>query len=420
MSLETGRLRPLLDIFAARYPFDPAVHGEAATVLVRSPGRVNLIGEHTDYNEGFVMPLAIDREILLVARRRRDDTVRVYSLNMEEEAVFRLSDVGRPAAAASAAQTGGSRASGPTGSSSGRRTGWSRYVEGVIWALHEAGFAVGGLDAALVSSIPVGAGLSSSAALEVGVAVLLKEMYRLTLDPVAMARLCQQAENEYVGVQCGIMDQFTVALGRQGHALFLDCRTLDYRHVPLPTQHLRLVVADTGVRRALASSEYNTRRSQCQEAVALLRRDLPDIRALRDVAPHELESLRDGLPEVIARRAAHVIYENVRVQATAAALSKDNFTACGQLMYASHASLRDDYEVSCPELDELVDIAKGVPGVYGARMTGAGFGGCTVSLVRADAVEALVAAIKEEYPRRTGKTPAVYVVAPSDGATRIL
>lgn len=405
MTAGPGQLRELLDAFQARYPFDPAVHPADETVVVRSPGRVNLIGEHTDYNDGFVLPLAIDREILLAGRRRKDETVRVFSLNMGDEGAFPVNGVAAPAAA-------GEGKPGPPG-------GWSRYVEGVVWALREAGFAVGGFDAALVGNIPQGGGLSSSAALEVGVAVLIKELFGLELDPVATARLCQRAENEYVGVQCGIMDQFTVALGRQGHALLLDCRTLEYHYVPLPAQHVRLVVADTGVRRALASSEYNARRRQCEEGVALLRRHLPDIRALRDVAPHSFEQLRDRLPEVLARRCGHVIYENARVLAAAASLANDNFTACGQLMYASHKSLRDEYEVSCRELDEMVEIARSVPGVYGARMTGAGFGGCVVSLVRADAVDALVAAIEAEYPKRTGKTPAVHVVTPSAGAATV-
>ncbi|MFO7264564.1 MAG: galactokinase [Limnochordales bacterium] len=430
MTVDEERLRTLLDTFHARYPFDPAAHPQDAVILVRSPGRVNLIGEHTDYNDGFVMPLAIDRDILLAGRRRRDDVVRVYSLNMAAEAVFRLSDLCAPSptpspapsppAAASAAQselapTRSEGAAAPPAAGS-----WHRYVAGVLWALREAGCELGGFDATLAGNIPVGAGLSSSAALEVGIAVLVQELFELAVDRATIAKLCQRAENEYVGVQCGIMDQFAVALGRDGYALLLDCRTLDCRYVPLPARHVRLVVADTGVRRALASSEYNTRRSQCEQGVALLRQHLPGIRALRDVSPEAFAALRDRLPGVIARRCSHVISENARVQATAQALANDNFEACGQLMYASHASLRDDYEVSCRELDEMVDIARSVPGVYGARMTGAGFGGCIVSLVRAEAVDALVAAIEAEYPKRTGKTPAVYVVAPSGGAARIL
>jgi len=420
MNTGPGRLRTLLDAFSARFPFDPAVHPSDETVLVRSPGRVNLIGEHTDYNDGFVMPLAIDREILIVGRRRRDDGVRLYSLDMDGEAAFRLADVASPAdrperRSSQAGQNGRAAGIGPS-----QVEGWGRYAAGVAWALREEGFDAGGFDAALVSSIPAGAGLSSSAALEVGVAVLLKELFGLALDPTRIAVLCRRAENEYVGVQCGIMDQFAVALGQQGHALLLDCRTLEYRPVPLPTQHVRLVVADTGVRRALASSEYNLRRRQCEEGVALLGRHLPGIRALRDVAPHEFVRLRDDLPAVIARQCGHVIYEDTRVLAAADALSEDNFTACGRLMNASHASLRDEYEVSCPELDVMVEIASTVPGVYGARMTGAGFGGCVVSLVRSDAVQALAAAIEAQYPERTGKTPAVHVVAPTEGASRLL
>lgn len=301
-----------------------------------------------------------------------------------------------------------------------RQARWSNYVRGVVRALLDAEYDVSGFDMALLGDIPLGAGLSSSAALEVGTAVLLRELFHLDVDPVRLARLCQQAENEFVGVQCGIMDQFTVALGKQGHGLLLDCRTFDYRYVPLPTRHVRLVVADTGVRRQLMGSAYSDRRAECETGVALLREHMPGIQALRDVPPHKFEQYRTLLPDVIAGRCAHVIYENARVQAAADALADENFAACGQLMNASHASLRDEFEVSCRELDEMVDIAVSVPGVYGARMTGAGFGGCVVSLVRADAVPALIQAIEEQYPQRTGKTPSVYVVTPSDGAARIM
>lgn len=418
MSTRRSRRKNLLAAFQARYPYNPAVHPADDVVLVRSPGRVNLIGEHTDYNDGFVMPLAISRDILLAGRRRSDDLVRVYSLNVNEETTFSLADVAAPPAADPEAATGRSRTGDDAAPPS--PSGWGRYVAGVVWALRDAGLPVGGFEAVLTGNIPVGAGLSSSAALEVGMAVLLRELFGFGLDPVDAARLCQRAENEYVGVQCGIMDQFAVALGRQGHAVLLDCRTLDYRYVPLPAQHVRLVVADTGVRRTLAASEYNTRRRECETGVALLQRHAPEIRALRDVTPHTLEQLLHRLPDVVGRRCRHVVCENARVQATAEALANHNFAECGRLMYASHASLRDEYQVSCRELDEMVDIARSVPGVYGARMTGAGFGGCIVSLVRADAAAALAAALKAEYPIRTGKAPAVYVVAPSNGAARIL
>lgn len=399
-------LRTLQREFVRRFPYEPLVHGPEAPppVVVRSPGRVNFIGEHTDYNDGFVLPLAIDREIFLVGRRRTDEQVRVYSLNFGQETTFHLDDVRGPMDRRRLDQD----------------SPWSNYVRGVVRALLDEGCQLRGFDMALFGDIPLGAGLSSSAALEVGTAVLLRELFKLDLEPVRLARLCQRAENDFVGVQCGIMDQFTVALGKQGHGLLLDCRTLDYRYVPFPTQHVRLVVTDTGVRRELAASAYNQRRTECETGVALLRQYMPDIQALRDVPPHTFEQYRAMLPDVIARRCAHVIYENARVQAAADALADDNFVACGHLMNASHRSLRDEFEVSGRELDEMADIAVNVPGVYGARMTGAGFGGCVVSLVRSDAVPALVKTIEDEYPQRTGKTPAVYVVAPSDGAARVM
>lgn len=407
------RVRTLQQAFHRQFPYEASVHGPTATptVLVRSPGRVNFIGEHTDYNDGFVLPLAIDRDMLLLGRRRTDQLVRVYSVNFQQAAGFSLDDLHF--------RTDGSSRSDPEAHLD-HEAPWSNYVRSVVWVLRDQGHEVGGFDVALLSNIPLGAGLSSSAALEVGTAVLLQHLFGFTLDPVTMAKMCQRAENEFVGVQCGIMDQFTVSLGRQGHGLLLDCRTLEYRLVPLPMQHVRLVVADSGVRRSLAGSAYNTRRAECETAVTMLRSDVPGIQTLRDVPPATFEQHRSALPDVIARRCSHVIYENARVLAAADVLHSENFVACGRLMNASHDSLRDDFAVSCAELNEMVDIARGVPGVFGARMTGAGFGGCIVSLVRADAVPALVKAIEEEYPRRTDKTPAVYVVTPSDGAARLM
>lgn len=394
------RFLSLRQVFDDHFPYDAHIHGSADTspILVRSPGRVNFIGEHTDYNDGFVLPLAIDRDILMLGRRRTDSHVRVFSMNFRQTADFHLDDV----------------------AARDEKAPWINYVRGVVGVLSHEGYDVGGFDAAILGNIPLGAGLSSSAALEVGVAVLLQHLFNLSLDPVATARLCQQAENEFVGVQCGIMDQFAVALGRQGHGLLLDCRTLDFKLVPFPTRHVSIVVADTGVRRALTDSAYNTRRAECEMGVSMLCPYLPGIRALRDVPPHEFEMYRTVLPDVIARRCSHVIYEHARVSAAADVLQDENFAACGQLMNASHVSLRDYYQVSCRELDELADIARSVPGVYGARMTGAGFGGCVIILVRTEAVPTLVQAIQEQYPRRAGRRAAVHIVRPSDGAARMM
>lgn len=345
------------------------------------------------------MPVAIDREVVLLGRRRTDDRVRVYSANLGQQVQFSVEDalaLRKDAAAP-----------------------WSDYVRGVVWALAQGGHRTGGFDAVLRGNIPLGAGLSSSAALQVGVAVLLRHLFQLDLEPAEAAAIARHSENGFVGVRSGIMDPFAAAMGRRDHGLLLDCRTLEHRLVPLPGGRVRLVVADTGVDRQLAGSQYNVRREQCETGVALLKRFLPDITALRDVYAEQLARYEAHLPSVIARRCRHVVSENARVPAAAEALIAGDFAACGRLMNESHESLRTDYEVSCDELDEMAAIARAVPGVYGSRMTGAGFGGCVVILVKADAVDELVARIEAEYPRRTGHRPSVYVVAPADGVSAV-
>ncbi|MBC7258499.1 MAG: galactokinase [Chloroflexi bacterium] len=361
--------------------------GAEPVLCARAPGRVNLIGEHTDYNDGFVLPMAIDRDIWMAFRPREDRTVRLWSLDFGQASVFALDDFANDASEP-----------------------WSNYVRGVAWALGEKGIALRGLDAVIQGTVPIGAGLSSSAALEVAAGLALLASAGETLPPEELALACQRAENAFVGNRCGIMDQFVAVLGRAGHALFLDCRTLEYRHVPLPAD-FRIVVANSMVKRALVDSAYNERRSQCEEAARML-----GVRALRDADEAALASARSRLSDVVYRRARHVITENARVEQAVAAMRRGEAETFGALMDASHASLRDDYEVSCRELDALVEIARRQVGCLGARLTGAGFGGCTVNLVRVDAVDAFVTALRRGYREQTGLEAEIYVCAAADGA----
>jgi len=358
-----------------------------------APGRVNLIGEHTDYNDGFVLPIAIERAIVYAGRPRADRTVRLYSREFDDTCTFSLDHLEKDGAHS-----------------------WADYVKGVAWVLQEEGFALKGFDAVVGGDVPVGAGLSSSAAMEVGAAMAFVHVSEIEIEPKRLALLCQRAENRFVGVNCGIMDMFISRLGRQNHALLLDCRSLETEQVPIPDVSVRFVVANTNKPRSLVTSEYNARRAECERGVELLRAFVPGAQALRDIPADIFALHREDLPELTARRCGYVIAENERVLATVAALKRGAMEEVGRLMYASHEGLRDEYEVSCGELDALVEIARGVRGVYGSRMTGAGFGGCTVTLVEERAVESLAQAIAEEYPKRTGLRADVYVCEVGDGA----
>jgi galactokinase len=361
-------------------------------VVVRAPGRVNLIGEHTDYNQGFVLPAAIDRYVWYAGRRRAGRKVRALSLDFNGWTEFDLDHVQRD-----------------------NDHPWSNYLRGVSKFIETENLRLPGADLVLGGNIPREAGLSSSAAVEVGAAVFWQHLMCMEADPVSVARLTQKAENDFVGVPCGIMDQFISALGRKDHALFLDCRDLTYRHVPL-RPGVKIVVCNTGVKRALAHSEYEARRDQCAQALARLRSTGLAVSSLRDVEPAELEAGRQALTEILFRRARHVVTENLRVLSAVQALERNDLERFGVLMNDSHASLRDDYEVSSPELDLLADLASKQPGLVGARMTGAGFGGCTVNLVRQNATENFVEAVSEEYERALGFKAEVYVFEASDGA----
>lgn len=378
------RVAALRQTFVNRYGREPQI-------LVRAPGRVNLIGEHTDYNDGFVLPAAIDRNVLLAAARRDDDRVHLLAVDLDGEDEFSLMAITRHAE---------------------RR--WPNYHRGVAAMLQARGYRLVGADVAFSSNIPIGAGLSSSAAVEVAAAFGFLALAGQEMDRVQMALACQQAEHEYAGVPCGIMDQLISALGRAHHALLIDCRDLSYRHVPIP-KGARIVVADTSVRRDLASSEYRVRRAQCEDAVDVLRDELPSIRALRDVSLDELYRYQHLLPDVVFRRARHVVTENRRVLDMAAALERGDLACAGRLLAESHRSLRDDYEVSSPELDALVEAAMAAPGCFGARLTGAGFGGCIVSLVADDAVADFARYVSQAYRERMGRQALVYVTNADDG-----
>ena len=363
--------------------------------VVRAPGRVNLIGEHTDYNEGFVLPAAIDLEIRIAYVPSDDRRVDLVRLDAGTRDGFHL-DSARPKAGT-----------------------WLDYVAGTAWALDEAGLPLTGLRGVITTTLPANAGLSSSAAIELASAWALLDRAAPTVDPFTLARLCQRAENAYVGVQSGLMDQFAESCGVADSALFLDCRSHEWRAIRLPAD-VALVVCHTGSPRHLGGSEYNLRRSQCEAAVAALAANDPSVRSLRDVTLDMLAAAEGDLDPVAFRRARHVVTEDLRVEVTVAALASGDLAAVGRLFAESHASLRDDFEVSSPELDAMVEIATGVPGVIAARMTGAGFGGCTVNLVRPDAIDALRAAVERRYPASTGLTPLVLPVHAAAGAGRIV
>lgn len=356
----------------------------------RAPGRVNLIGDHTDYNDGFVMPMAIQLETH-VASTPLDSHELVITSTAESGTV--VIDLGRPLT--------------PRGD-------WTDYVVGVAHVLQQEWHRVSGASLAISSSVPQGAGLSSSAALEVATAFAL--LHGQVTDRVEVARWCQRAENEFVGARVGIMDQYVSCLGRAGHALLIDCRSLEGRHVPVP-DGVTVVVANTMVKHSIAGGEYNARRRQCEEAVHAIAALRPHVRSLRDVTAADLSASAEQLSPLLLKRTRHVVSENARVLQAAGALERGDVVRFGELMYESHASLRDDFEVSAPELDLMVDLARRQPGVLGSRMTGGGFGGSTVTLVSAEASAALIAALEDGYQRETGKRPDVIVCVPSDGAS---
>ncbi len=358
---------------------------------VHSPGRVNLLGEHVDYNQGIVLPAAIDRTIHMQARLLDEPIVRLHAIDLAQESEFSLAGLEKK-----------------IGTNGQPLPSWAEYPAGVAYVLQQKGLLVKGIEAAFSSTVPMGAGLSSSAAVEVGFASLWQAAGGWDLDRLVLAQYCQKAENEYVGMNCGLMDQFACACGVEGHVLLFDVRSLEYRPVPMPV-NTAIVIADSTVRRSLTSSAYNERRRECETAVQILKKHLPAIESLRDVSPEDLYRYESDLPEVVRMRARHIVEEIARVAEAVRCLDAGDRAGFGRTMYATHASLRDLYQVSVPELDLLVELASGIPGCWGARLTGAGFGGCTVNLVEESQAEAFIQTLKSKYAHKTGKDANVYL-----------
>jgi len=362
--------------------------------LFRAPGRVNLIGEHTDYNQGFVMPAAIDFYTWLGIATRSDSIINIRSDSFADTVSVRMLDGLRP------------------------RHGWSDYVVGVIDQISRSWKKLAGADILIRGEVPMGSGLSSSASIEVAAAFSLLSINQYPVDRTELALLCQRAENNFVGMRCGIMDQFISCNGSRDHALMLDCRSLDFTSRPLSTKS-RMVICNTMVKHEHASGEYNKRRWECEEGVRLLGELVHGVHSLRDLCPPQLEQYRDKLPPIIYRRCRHVVSENERVKRAAVMLEEHDLRGFGTLMHQSHASLRDDYEVSSRELDLMVEIASRQPGVYGSRMTGGGFGGCTINLVAAEHAEAFRKNVAAVYQQERGLSPEIYISTAADGVWQV-
>lgn len=366
--------------------------GVPPTFVASAPGRVNLIGEHTDYNNGYVLPVAINRKTVIAASPRNDRNLHIHAHNLDSSVEVSLDDLQ------------------PT-----KEKSWSNYSKGVASVLQDRGKKLTGANLLINSDIPNAAGLSSSAALEMATAYALLAISDITLPPLEIIHNCHNAEFEFVGVHCGIMDQFISCMGKKDHALFLDCESLKYEHIAIPAG-CKLVVCDTGVKRQLAASEYNIRRQQCSEGAHQFSFVVPSVKTLRNVSVRHFEHYKARLGDTIQKRCRHVVYENDRVVQSVSALKKNDLSEFGKLMYQSHMSLKNDYEVSCAELDAVVDICAEVDGVYGARMTGAGFGGAAICLVESSQAEAVAQRLQHEYPEKTGRKPAIQVCTIEDGA----
>ena len=372
--------------------------GEKPAHLARAPGRVNLLGEHVDYNDGFVLPAAIDRATYIAFSPSDSDQTTLLAADLNQQTFFSPDTI-----------------STKTQIDSSSLQEWALYPAGVMWTLLEERVSTPAMNAVYASNVPRGSGLSSSASVEMAFMIGWQTLGQWNLPSMQQAQLSQKAENQYVGVNCGIMDQFASACGVENHLLLLDCRSLEWKPIPLPDE-VAVVIADTMVRRKLTSGEYNNRRAACEEAVRLLQKDLPDIKSLRDVSVHDFNRLAGKLPEEVSKRARHVVEEIERTNQAEALLKVGNIPRFGELMNECHKSLRDLYEVSCPELDVMVRIAQSLDGCYGARLTGAGFGGCTVNLVAQENAKSFAQSLKEGYQLETGYQPDIYITSASDGA----
>lgn len=367
-----------------------------AKLLIKSPGRVNLIGEHTDYNDGFVLPAAVDLGSYFAVAPNEVNKFRFYSYNLKDYYETPVDEFGKS------------------------DKGWANYLLGVIAQFSKAGKTVHGFDCVFGGDLPMGAGMSSSASLETGIAYAINEMEQFEVPTMDMIKLSQKAEHEYAGVQCGIMDQFAVMQGKSAHVIKLDCRSLEFERFPFAMEDQILILVNTGVKHSLAGSEYNKRRQECEAGVSLLKKYDASIVSLRDVSLDLMRAHKDEFEPVIYRRCAYVVEENMRVEKSCDALEKGDFEEFGQLMYGSHNGLKNDYEVSCTELDTLVDLAKSVDGVLGARMMGGGFGGCTINLVMKNAIEQFKETIKENYQTPEGQPPEIIMVTIDDGTRSVL
>lgn len=365
--------------------------------FVKAPGRINLIGEHTDYNDGFVLPVAIDKFIFMAGRVRNDKKIVIYSDNEKEKVETDL-DAIHP----------------------NKNTQWVNYPLGVYHFLQKETNKLQGVEIFFSGDIPIGKGLSSSAALEVATCYLLSLLFNIKIVPIKMAKICQKSENEFVGVSCGIMDQFVCVLAKEGKALFIDCRDLHYDYVPIESKNINIMVIDSGVKRKLDLSAYNQRRNECENAVKLLKKSIPELDSLRDLSVSKFKEYGNILPEILRKRVKHVIYENNRVNKGVIFLKNGNLKEFGKIMYESHVSLKDDYEVSCRELDILVETAKKCKGVIGSRMTGAGFGGSTVTLVETAKKEEIMNIIRQKYFQETGVNPDIYACKSVNGVGEIV
>jgi galactokinase len=364
--------------------------------IFRAPGRVNLIGEHTDYNDGFVMPFAIDRATIVAGTSRPDRTIEAVALDMNDSALIDLDAEPQK-----------------------ERKSWIDYVEGTARCIEDKFGRISGARILITSDVPIGSGLSSSAALETSVGFALLSLSGIEIDRKKLAFAAQQAEHEYAGIRSGIMDQFASSFGKKGSAMLLDCRSLETEQIPFETPDTITIVCDTKVEHSLASSEYNKRRQECEEGVEVLKRFYPQIKALRDISIEQLEEHKRELSDVVYRRCRHVVTENERTLRAAGHFKHKDLDAAGELMFQSHRSLRDDYEVSCKELDELVEIASRTEGVYGARMTGGGFGGCTVNIVKREIADEFVRAATEGFSSKFGQEPGIYQFQAADGASEM-
>jgi galactokinase len=361
-------------------------------VFFRAPGRINLIGEHTDYNDGFVLPAAIDKAIYFAASVNKENKLRLFSMDYNEYFEISIDELVKS------------------------EVHWANYLIGVAVQFQKKNLVLGGIDCVFAGDIPLGAGLSSSAALECGFAICINELNSFNIKKSELILMAQKAEHDFAGVNCGIMDQFASTFGKNGHVVRLDCRNLDFEYFPLTNDVVDIILCDTKVKHTLASSEYNNRRAECEAGVAIMKEKYPAVNSLRDVTPEMLDEFKPKLSSSVFTRCHYVVHEIVRVEEACSALVKDDFITFGKLMYETHEGLSKEYNVSCKELDVLVEIARKNPDVLGARMMGGGFGGCTINLIKKGKADKFIASVADEYPKQTGLHAEIYRVSIADGA----